>query len=299
MSLEIINIFGVDFSGPEEAVMSSSNGEIIIMKDDSGNFTSFSIVNSPIEKYVDFLLNFDVKILSISNNSAEAINFDFSSVKISSIERLYVNLQNSDLLIFPGNCAFAHLREISIRDGFPAGLPSSENFPCLRRVTVEVSSASDFLWLQGLDKIVDLIIYNYPREDLTPLKPLKNVRRLCLVEGRVKSLDGIEYFSCLEAVHIVACSKLQNALAILKSKSIVHIMFEKFRKILDWSFLSQKKNLKTIWLEAADSVEFIKDIPELTYFKCIRILDKNLSPVQELGFSNLPHRSSVFYNSIV
>ena len=75
-------------------------------------------------------------------------------------------------------------------------------------------------------------------------------------------------------------------------------MFEKFKKITDWDFLSQNTDIKTIWLEVADDVKFIRRLPKLVYFKCLKIINKDLSPVEELGFSKLPHRASVFYSPI-
>lgn len=298
MSSEKMEIFGVEFLGPESPVMVSANGEITAMKDDSGKFTSFSIMNASLEGYVGFLSNFEIKILSISNNSGKPMVFDFGKIKLNSIERLFLNLQRTDALKFQGDEIFENLAEITVRDNFPSGLPSDEKLPCLKKIAAEPASESDLSWLQKFTKIVDLIIYRYPEKNLMPLVGLKKLRRLCLVEGAVKSLDGIDELPRLEAIQIISCGKLADVNAILKAKSLEHIMFEKFRKIKNWNFLSQKINLKTIWLEVAEDVGFIRYLPNLIYFKCLKVVGGDVSPIDEMGFSKLPHRSKVFYEPI-
>ncbi|WP_152601927.1 hypothetical protein [Burkholderia paludis] len=299
MSSENVKLFGTDFLGPDGPVMVSENGEITIAKDELGEFVSFSIMNSPIDDYVDFLSNFKIKILSISHNSSDSIIFDFGRVEVKFIERLYLNLQRGDVLKFPSDLVFENLREISVRDGFPEGLPLSDKLPFLKKIAVELFSESDLFWIGQFPDIVDLAIYHYPGKDLMPLAGLNKLKRLCLVEGGVRSLHGIERLSHLAIVHVVSCRRLADVSALLEAKSIEHIMFEKFRGIKNWSFLSKKINLKTVWLEVAESIDFIRHLPNLTYFRCIGVVDENVGVIDEMGFLNLPYRSKVFCESIV
>ena len=69
MTSNSVNLYGVEFNGPDSPVMSSIDGSIVIMKDLSGEFTSFSVINRSLKDASDFLNNFNIKILAIENLS--------------------------------------------------------------------------------------------------------------------------------------------------------------------------------------------------------------------------------------
>jgi hypothetical protein len=299
MTSENINIYGVKFTGPEMPVMASEDGRVMIMKNDAGKFVSFSFSNSSLGEYAKFLSNFNIEILGLTNHSLIPLRHDFSKISIDSLEKIFFELSPSDTIIFSqGKQIFKKLKEISIRGSFPLQMPLADSFPKLIKLTIELTSDYALEWLKGFDDIIDMIIYKFPEKNLKSLASLKNIRRLCLVECDLTSLDGIETFPCLTTLHVVACNKLSKIQSLLQSNSIQYIMFEKFKKIKNWDVLAQKKNLKSIWLEIANDVNFVRELPNLEYFKCLRISNGDESPIKERRLINLPHRDGIFYTPV-
>ena len=100
MTSNIVNLHGVEFNGPDSPVMSSTDGSIVIMKDLSGEFTSFSVINKNLEDVSSFLNNFNIKMLAIENLSPEKIICDLNSISnISNLEKLFLELGAQDTLV--------------------------------------------------------------------------------------------------------------------------------------------------------------------------------------------------------
>ena len=85
---------------------------------------------------------------------------------------------------------------------------------------------------------------------------MKSLKRLKLVQGSLKSLDGIENLKNLETLHIYGTRNLTDLSALLKSSSIQNLIFKSYTKNTDWDFLAEMKQLKFISLNEAKSIEF-------------------------------------------
>jgi len=137
MTTEIIDIFGVKFIGPDMPVMTSEDGAVTIMKNDAGEFVSFSFVNVSFNNFLEFLSNFNIEILGLTNNSPTSLHYDFTKIFTASLERLYFQIENSDGVDFSENATnLKNLSELSIRNAFPLNMPSSHNFPNLIKLRI-------------------------------------------------------------------------------------------------------------------------------------------------------------------
>jgi len=72
-------------------------------------------------------------------------------------------------------------------------------------------------------------------------------------------------------------------------------MFDKYRKITDWSFLAQKQDWNAISLEVAENIDFLQKLPNLKHFYCEKVL--NADDKAEKWF-RLGSGASVFYEEV-
>ena len=300
MTSNIVNLHGVEFNGPDSPVMSSTDGSIVIMKDLSGEFTSFSVINKNLEDVSSFLNNFNIKMLAIENLSPEKIICDLNSISnISNLEKLFLELGAQDTLVNSEKLMDADgLTELSIKGEFPNDFIQPSLLKNLCKLTIRANSKKSKQWLSKSQQVVDLIVHDYSEKNLEIFDGFSKLTRICLVQGRILGFDGIEKIHNLQTIHIVACKYISDVQSIVKSRSLKGIMFEQVNYLLYWDFLSNIKQLEFIWLELANNISFIENLPILRYFKCKKIIDEGDELIKSFGFENLPPRASIFYTPL-
>jgi len=73
-----------------------------------------------------------------------------------------------------------------------------------------------------------------------------------------KTINGIYLYDVDELFH---------------AKKLKNIMFEKYRKISDWSFLAQKEDWNAICVDVAENMDFLRKLPDLKHFYCEKVLN--------------------------
>lgn len=185
-----------------------------------------------------------------------------------------------------------------MRGHIPQLPPPASKFPKLRKLIFEPSTAEALQWLSDCTHVVDVTLYHFPKRNIDDISRLASLRRVCFVHGKLTTLDGVENLRRLEILHVVACNQLTDVGAMLRSRSIKHVMFEKFKKIKNWDFLAQKESFETIWLEVAQSIAFIKDMPSLSYFFCRTVLNRDRSPLNDNRFRGNSPTAHVIYAAV-
>ncbi len=131
-------------------------------------------------------------------------------------------------------------------------------------------------WMEH-EGIIDLTILKYRYDNLLPLSKMKSLKRLKIVQGSIKSLEGIEKLKNLETLHIYDTRRLTSLDSLLKSSSIKNLIIEAYSKITDWDFLSEMKQLRQLNLTTASSLKFASKLPNLIFLRSRKVLDKDRS----------------------
>lgn len=168
---------------------------------------------------------------------------------------------------------FPMLRELSVLWKFPAGFPDLSGNTHLCALTVQYEKGSSDQWLR-LPQVQDLVIHEYDEDDLTALNGLTGLVRLKLIKGKMKSLRGIEQLPNLETLCISTAAKLTDVQPLLAAPKLVNVLFESYKKVTDWSFFGTKPTWNAISLGLADSLDFMRDLPQLQFLYCKNVVDR-------------------------
>jgi hypothetical protein len=240
-----------------------------------GEEQSFSFGTVELKRYAEFFSKYFCAALLIKSNTGPGI-LDLDDVKHDErVTKLTLSIVHPIQLAFSSKkIYFPNLRWLWFEGKCPDTFPDLSKMPHLETLTIEYDKNFLEHWV-NLKQLKDLCISDYDELDFSSLRGLTNLRRLKVFGGKVKSLDGLELLPNLETVHISAASKLLDVDAVLKSKSIKNIMFEKYKKITNWEFLKNKKDFRSIALDTAESIDFMKDFPDLDFFFCKTVKDRN------------------------
>lgn len=190
------------------------------------------------------------------------------------IVKLHINTYYSfDVLHRPERDYFPMLRELSVFWKFPVGFPDLGRNTHLCALTVQYEKGSSDQWIR-LAQVQDLVIHEYDEEDLTALSGLTGLVRLKLIKGKMKSLRGIEQLPNLETLSISTAATLTDPHPLLAAPKLVNVLFESYKKVTDWSFLGTKPTLNAISLGLADSLNFMRDLPQLKFLYCKNVVDR-------------------------
>lgn len=198
----------------------------------------------------------------------KSLDFDFFGKKIT-------------LNVLPEGCdEIKHVTYLRLTSSHPVRFNQYLNFTQLKKLFVTYhKSSSGWLSHEGL---VDLTIRKYKADDLTGLSNLKSLKRLSLLQGSVKSLNGIEHLKHLETLEIYSVRNLTDLTALLNAPHIENLIIKAYSKVTDWNFLSGMKQLKFLYLEKADSIEFFNALPNLVVAGVNKIEDNNRAPEERI-----------------
>lgn len=252
----------------------SSDGSISIYGT-SGEEQSLALTDVEMEACVGFFEQYCITSIAISRLGLEG-EIDLNAIQFPErVKKLQLQLLAPTEIILPESTDFfQNLRELNISGTVPEKFINLKLLTNLSALSLEYGNGLNADWLD-LTYIRDLNIHNFKESDLAVLKDLKNLKRLRLTDGKMKSLNGVELLSQLETLFVAAnASKLVNVNAIIRSKSLKNIMFENLKKIQKWDFLKEKSDLECISLDTAESVELIKALPRLEFLFCKKVVDR-------------------------
>ncbi len=140
--------------------------------------------------------------------------------------------------------------------------------------------------IQGNTKIKQLSIWKCKEKDLGSLFAFLSLKELSITQSAVESLNGIEDFSSIESLTLALNKNLVD-LTGLKNISLKKLIIEDAKKIVDYSFLSEMKNLEEIKIincAPIDSISVIENLPNLKSCRVVgtKIADKDLSALNKL-----------------
>jgi Leucine-rich repeat (LRR) protein len=263
---------------------SYSNGSVKVTNLTSRNrFFSLSnlvTLDQPLEKFLPLIDEFGCRTVFFSLYS-ENTNVDFSAiVKPQSIGKMVVLLNGDGLTVSlpkQGSQAFTGLLDLKAVGAFPETFLRFDELKALKvlEVTYDKKHAS---WRQN-SGIIDLKLHGFKEQDLTGLSEMKALRRLVLVGGSIKSLDGIENLPNLEILHVVKTQQLLSLDTLTKTKRLRCLVFEAYKKVKKMDFLSSMKTLTWLGFDEVESVRFITALPNLEFVNCNKIVDKDQTPI--------------------
>jgi Leucine-rich repeat (LRR) protein len=245
------------------------------------NNPGFVALNESFEEYVAQFNEFKCREITFHNFSKNQ-RLDLSKITRPELVwraqlKLLGNRSSIKLPDRPGE-AFRNLVELKI-DAPPKNFFSFQQLRELKVLDVTFDAkACD--WKQH-DGIIDLTLRGLKEKDLTQLSGMKALRRLVLVGGSIESLAGIESLANLEILHIVKTQQLLFLEDISKTNNLRCIVFEAYRKVKNMDFLSSVKSLTWLSVQELDSVQFLKDLPNLQFVICHKIVDKDDSPIKD------------------
>ena len=127
-----------------------------------------------------------------------------------------------------------------------------------------------------------VISSGYPAINLSFLNKLENLTTLHIYKAnKLDNLVGIENLINLKEITIAHCSKINSIVEILNSR-LEKLSIEKCKLLTDFSFLKGNNSIKEIFIDKLDSIEFIKNMPNLERINFWDCIDGDLTPLLNL-----------------
>jgi internalin A len=105
--------------------------------------------------------------------------------------------------------------------------------------------------LKNMDKVEtleSLVITKYPREDISELLNLKQLKVLHIYSSKIKTLEGIEKLNHLEELSLARNNNLESIAEIRNVRLLNDFSIEKCKKITDCRFLHEMENIKRLYI---------------------------------------------------
>lgn len=268
-------IDGVEFVSQPNSLRSEDGLMLILCTDEKEQ--GIMMRNTDLKRFSGVFEKFNCVSLSVYPVQEQCVPFNMDLlVRESRIRRFAVNGE-----YFPvsfeyrsGVVYFPNLRELWITGECPPTFPDLQNNRKLTTLTIQYDRHFLRYW-NTLDQVRDLVVYDYDEQDLRPLIGLKNIKRLKIVRGRMKNLDGLDEFLNLETLIIVKAPKLADVDGLMRAPKLQNIEFVQYSKINDWSFLSRMFNLKRAALDVVDSIDFRVSMKKLSFLYARKVKERN------------------------
>lgn len=154
---------------------------------------------------------------------------------------------------------------------------------------ISANWSSKFKNFNELSELISCKLWYLKNDDLTILSNLKNLVRLELVNGTVKTLIGIENLSKLKEIHLYYLKYLKSFDGISKSHKNLEIFFTySIPNIEQISNLGNAENLKVLQISKTnkeyDTFKFLDKLKKLERVKmiCEKVSDKDLKPLERM-----------------
>lgn len=148
-----------------------------------------------------------------------------------------------------------------------------------------------------------LQLTSYRASDLSNLPVYPDLNRLRIIGSTISSLEGAQRYKRLEDCLFAYCPKLRDASLLAETcLSLKEVEFNHCKRLRDFAFLRECRNIEFLRLLCCGSIEsigFIEDMPKLKRlsFHGTNILDGDLWPCLGLdfvGFENRCHYSHTY-----
>lgn len=135
--------------------------------------------------------------------------------------------------------------------------------------------------LINLDKaysLTSLVICKYPFPNLVQFSALRNLEVLHIYGSKIQNLDGVEKLSIRE-LSLARNNKLDDIHKINEVSSLENLEIECCKKLLDFSFLKGNSNIKDLFIDKLDSIDFVESMPNLKKINFWNCKDGNMTPL--------------------
>lgn len=135
--------------------------------------------------------------------------------------------------------------------------------------------------LINLDKaysLTSLVICKYPFPNLVQFSALRNLEVLHIYSSKIQNLDGVEKLSIRE-LSLARNNKLEDIHKINEVSSLENLEIECCKKLLDFSFLKGNSNIKDLFIDKLDSIDFVESMPNLKKINFWNCKDGNMTPL--------------------
>lgn len=135
--------------------------------------------------------------------------------------------------------------------------------------------------LINLDKaysLTSLVICKYPFPNLVQFSALRNLEILHIYSSKIQNLDGVEKLSIRE-LSLARNNKLEDIHKINEVSSLENLEIECCKKLLDFSFLKGNSNIKDLFIDKLDSIDFVESMPNLKKINFWNCKDGNMTPL--------------------
>ncbi len=259
------DICGIAFNEMPNSMWTDNRALTIFDTEDAEQSFRFGTVD--IARFVGVFSEFKCAALSVTVAEPPKGKFDLDLVAHPEhVRRFHIDAHHYPIQVgyTEGKTYFPNLQALLIRGECPDSFPDLSGNHKLTQLTIQYDKHFVKRW-ETLPQINDLTIYDYDEPDLRSLSGLHGVVRLKIVQGKMKSLDGLESLPKLQTLFISTAGKLTDLGAIIRAPHLQNIMFEQYRKVVDWSFLSKNQNLRHLALDTVESVDFRLSLPKLAF----------------------------------
>ena len=156
----------------------------------------------------------------------------------------------------------------------------------LKEVRIEGKGHQNY---NQIDTVEYLYISNVKLLDFVGMERCKNLKKLDLLQTKIKSLKGIEHFQCLQGLSLEYERYLNDVSEIVNvSKTLKALSISNCPKIMDFSFLEQMGNLECLELNGKNvlpNLNFLKEMPQLRSFVfSMEVADGDLRPCLDIPY---------------
>lgn len=152
--------------------------------------------------------------------------------------------------------------------------------------------------MNNLSKCISLEVLHlrhFSEVDFSSLSSLKNLRELRFEQTKIKNLNGLQYLSHLEKIEINLAKDLEDVSALNDCPKLLQIKTERCPKLQDIRLKSN--TLQSAWLwHKINSLDFVKNCPNLNHLGFKELIDGNLQPIIEAKILNFHFEKKKHYS---
>jgi len=203
---------------------------------------------------------------------------------------------NAALGVVPGNGSLYFLKEfdfiegISIVGNHKMDIKSIHYLSNLRLLSLpgEFDEAVDFshfeklnycqiAWnskiknIQNLKFLNTLFLYKYKKQDLAEFRELTSLKKFCILQSTIRSLNGLENFALLEYLELAYLRNLESLNGIQSLKKLRNLDLTNTPKIDSLTSLESLKCLEALSIYGARNIQSISSLKDLKELKFIHI----------------------------
>ncbi|MDR1451399.1 MAG: hypothetical protein LBI57_03580 [Helicobacteraceae bacterium] len=147
--------------------------------------------------------------------------------------------------------------------------PDLSNFPNIETLVFKYNDG--IRNLNCLKKLKDLFVFLLKTNDCSFLSGLSNLNILRFSGGSFSNLNGIEHSKSIKRLDISYNSTVEDISVINNFSVLEKLNIEKCKKLKDYSFLSENKSIKELFIDSLNSLAFIpsmKKLEKINFWDC-------------------------------